>query len=63
MCQVAAMPGRKRALWVEYVRAFAQCLLEMKGNADHSITQRLVRPRDLEPLQGCRCCPSQPVEV
>ena len=58
------MPGRERAhIWVAYVRAFAQCLLKMQGNAEHSIAQRLVRPRDLALLRRCWCCPPQCVEV
>ena len=54
--QVAAMPGREKArFWVVYARTFAQCLVEMEGNADHPAAHRLVMPMR---LQGCRCCPS-----
>ncbi len=43
------MAGREKAcIWVAYARAFAQCLLEMKGNADHPAAHRLVRPMSLQ---------------
>ncbi len=43
------MPGREKArIWVAYARAFAQCLLEMEGHADHPAAHRLVRPMSLQ---------------
>ena len=38
------MPDIERAsIWIAYLRAFAQCLLEMQGNVNHPAAQRLVR--------------------
>lgn len=34
-------------LWREYMNAFAECLLEMHGDENSPVGQRLVRPEGL----------------
>ncbi len=51
------MPNIERAcIWVAYLRAFAQCLLEMQGNANHPAAQRLVRQIDFAGVPSSAPC-------
>lgn len=44
--QVAAMPTKERAMvWVRHVKAWAEYLLEMKGDANHPAARLLVSPQ------------------
>ncbi len=47
--QIAAMSTKARvALWVRYVRAWAECLLELHDDAAHPAGKRLVSASDSE---------------